>query len=197
MIIAHVFICVFVFLLYNTQTQNLTSFSKLFCIHQQLLTELIIIVEKALLTGGMVLIAPGTSLQLMIALVIVLAFFGALLKYRPYVSDEDDNLSTLTHFQILLTLLGGLALLTDHTDPNKKTFPPMTMGVMGIILNSLSMLVLLVSICMLHPNCRMKNGEEDDSDDDDDDEEEEDHATEKDIQDIKVWGGHHTSSMLK
>ena len=74
----------------------------------------------------------------------------------------------------------------------------MTMGVMGIILNSLSMLVVLVSICMLHPNCRMKNGEEDDSDDfDDDDEEEEDHATEKDIQDIKVWGGHHTSSMLK
>ena len=184
-------------MLYNTLTQNLTSFSKLCCIHQPLLTELIVIVEKALLTGGMVLIAPGTSLQLMIALVIVLAFFGALLKYRPYVSDEDDNLSTLTHFQILLTLLGGLALLTDHTDPNKKTFPPMTMGVMGIILNSLSMLVLLVSICMLHPNCRMKNGEEDDSDDDDDDDEEEDHATEKDIQDIKVWGGHHTSSMLK
>ena len=164
-------------------------------------TELIVIAEKALLTGGMVLIAPGTSLQLMIAIIIVLGFFGAMLKYRPYVYEEDDNLSTLTHFQILLSLLGGLALLTDHDDPNQKTFSPVTMGVVGIFLNSLSWLVLLVSICMLHPKCRKKNvskgGDSAGETSSDDDEEEEDHATEKDIQDVSVWGGHQTSSILK
>ena len=187
--------------------------------------ELIVISEKAILTGGMVLVAPGTSLQLLIAVVTTLGFFGAVIKFRPYYDEADDSLSSLTHLQILLTLLGGLALLTDHDDPKDKIYSPSAMGYFGIILNSLSWFILLIMIIMLHPKFRKKtqrrkntknNGllavlslinkshhqkkkqftsshpsyEFSDSNNSSsgDEDENELHATEDDIDELKVWG---------
>ena len=43
--------------------------------------ESVIMIQKALLTGGLVMVAPGTSVQILIALIIALVFYTLLLNY--------------------------------------------------------------------------------------------------------------------
>ena len=56
------------------------------------------ILEKAALTGGMVLVSPGTSLQVMIAILIVLCYFGLVLRYGPYKEDAGKRAKLIVDF---------------------------------------------------------------------------------------------------
>ena len=58
--------------------------------------ECFVLVKKMLLTGAMCVVAPGSSVQLLIAILIVLFFMLAVFKMGPFVDDIDDWLSFLT-----------------------------------------------------------------------------------------------------
>ena len=122
--------------------------------------EVIVIFKKMLLTGAMTIIAPGSSAQLTIALLIVLTNLMLLLKVGPFVDNVDDWLSFLTSLQMLLTLLGGLLLMTD--DPTKPTYDSNFMGMTLVVVNSLGFLALFVSLVSLHPKVRKCMGSQDD-----------------------------------
>ena len=117
-----------------------------------------------LLTGACTIITPGSSLQITIALLIVLLNLLLVLKLGPFVDAADDWLAFLTSFQMLLTLLGGLLLMTD--DPTSKTYPTETMGTMLVAINLFGFVALLASLIALHPKirkCLNKVGEETES----------------------------------
>ena len=113
---------------------------------------MIVIFKKMMLTGAMVLIAPGSPLQLLVAIFIILFYLLLILKIAPFVDEADDWLSFLCSFQMLVTLLTGFALLTDTKE--NKTFPSQSMGPMLIALNSLAFFALVASIALLMPGCR-------------------------------------------
>ena len=46
-----------------------------------------------MLTGAMVLIAPGSPVQLLVAIFVVLIFLLLVLKVAPFVDNTDDWLS--------------------------------------------------------------------------------------------------------
>jgi len=126
--------------------------------------EVTVIVKKMLLTGACTIITPGSSLQITIALLIVLLNLLLVLKLGPFVDAADDWLAFLTSFQMLLTLLGGLLLMTD--DPTSKTYPTETMGTMLVAINLFGFVALLASLIALHPKirkCLNKAGEETES----------------------------------
>ena len=126
--------------------------------------EVTVIVKKMLLTGACTIITPGSSLQITIALLIVLLNLLLVLKLGPFVDAADDWLAFLTSFQMLLTLLGGLLLMTD--DPTSKTYPTETMGTMLVAINLFGFVALLASLIALHPKirkCLNKTGEETES----------------------------------
>ena len=107
-----------------------------------------------MLTGAMTIIQPGSSAQLVIALLVVLLNILFVLKLAPFVDDADDYLSFLTSFQMLLTLLGGLLIKTD--DPTKPTYDAKFMGIAMIVVNSFGFFALVMSLVALHPKCRKK-----------------------------------------
>ena len=61
----------------------------------------------------MTVIDPGSSVQLIIAMLVVLFNMLLILKLAPFVDNADDWLSFTTSLQMLLTILGGLALQSD------------------------------------------------------------------------------------
>ena len=116
--------------------------------------EIIVIFKKMVLTGVMVIVASGSSLQLVIALVVVLINLLLVLKVAPFADYTDDWLSFLTSFQMLLTLLGGLLLFTDN--PSNPSYDSANMGLGLMVINSFAFVALFVSILMLTPCCRKK-----------------------------------------
>jgi hypothetical protein len=107
-----------------------------------------------LLTGAMTIVAPGSSAQLAIALMIVLVNMLGVLKIGPFADETDDYLSFLTSFQMLVTLLAGLLLMTD--DPTDAMYDPDLMGVTLVVVNSFGFIALTFSLIALHPKCRKR-----------------------------------------
>ena len=105
-----------------------------------------------MLTGAMTIIEPGSSAQLVIALLVVQINMLFVLKLGPFVDDADDYLSFLTSFQMLLTLLGGLLIKTDN--PDDPTYDADVMGVILIVINSFGFIALALSLMALHPKVR-------------------------------------------
>ena len=110
------------------------------------------IFKKMMLTGAMTVIASGSSIQITIALLIVLVNMLAVLKLAPFVDEADDWLSFLTSFQMTMTLLGGLLL--TMSDPKDPDFDSDSMGTFLIAINSLGFFALGMSLSMLHPKVR-------------------------------------------
>jgi peptidoglycan/LPS O-acetylase OafA/YrhL len=107
---------------------------------------------SVMLTGAMTIIEPGSSAQLVIALLVVQINMLFVLKLGPFVDDADDYLSFLTSFQMLLTLLGGLLIKTDN--PDDPTYDADVMGVILIVINSFGFIALALSLMALHPKVR-------------------------------------------
>ena len=107
---------------------------------------------SVMLTGAMTIIEPGSSAQLVIALLVVQINMLFVLKLGPFVDDADDYLSFLTSFQMLLTLLGGLLIKTDT--PDDPTYDADVMGVILIVINSFGFIALALSLMALHPKVR-------------------------------------------
>merc|ERR1711865_1192030 len=116
--------------------------------------EVTVIFKKMLLTGAMTIVASGSSAQLVIALLVVLVNLLLVLKLGPFVDNAHDWLAFLTSMQMLLTLLGGLLIMTD--DPTKPTYDSTFMGVTMVVVNSFGFFALLISLIMLHPKCRKR-----------------------------------------
>ena len=72
--------------------------------------ESIIMIQKALLTGGLVLVSPGSSAQILVGLVIALTFYTLVLKLKPYDGEDEEMLQSVATASTVGTLLIGFAL---------------------------------------------------------------------------------------
>ena len=110
------------------------------------------IVKKMMLTGACTIITPGSSSQVTVALLIVQINLLLVLKLGPFVDAADDWLAFLTSFQMMLTMLGGLLLMTD--DENSPTYDSNVMGMIMVVINLFGFVALLFSLILLHPKVR-------------------------------------------
>ena len=76
-----------------------------------------------MMCGGLVMAAPGTPLQVLIATLIMLSHLLVVLKLAPYESDGEDTSSFLSSLTLTLTTIGGIVLIMDGGgDVSKKSF---------------------------------------------------------------------------
>jgi len=76
--------------------------------------ESVIMIQKALLTGGLVLVAPGSSAQILVGLIVALLFYTVLLKTQPYGDDDEDMMQSVATASTVMTLLLGFALKSSY-----------------------------------------------------------------------------------
>ena len=85
--------------------------------------EIFLLINKTMMCGGLVMFRPGTSIQVLVATLIMLVHLLVVKDLKPYESDGEEYSSFLSSFTLTLTTLGGFALMTDNPKPGEaKTF---------------------------------------------------------------------------
>jgi hypothetical protein len=85
--------------------------------------EIFLLVNKTMMCGGLVMFKPGTSIQVLVATLIMLCHLLVVKDLKPYESNGEDYSSFLSSLTLTLTTLGGFALMTDIPKPGEtKTF---------------------------------------------------------------------------
>ena len=109
--------------------------------------EVIEMLRKIFLTGGLLLVFKGQTSQLFVGQLICLAYLLLVVRTLPYQSDADDFLQTTVSSVILINLLIAMILKTDDSSP--RQYDADSMGLMLIVLNSTVVLTVLVCILII------------------------------------------------
>ena len=103
---------------------------------------IVIVIHKMLMTGAMVVIAPGTSAQPLVATLFQLFFLLLVLKLAPYDGDADDYSSFIASLTLALTMLCGFAIMaqegkeSDLGDANFIGYLLVTISITCMVLNT-------------------------------------------------------------
>ena len=111
--------------------------------------EIVEMLKKMMLTGGLVLIAPGSSAQILCAVLISLLYLLMVLKVDPYEDRSSDHLTQLTTLNILLTLIAGFAMKTQN--PNEGFYEQSMMTFLLIFINVFCWLAALYTFVSAVP----------------------------------------------
>ena len=126
----------------------------LFCTdeHGWYFWEVTLMLQKMFLTGAMVAIAPGSPIQLLIALIMCLGYLLLVTHAGPYKGDLEDRLAFLTSLCLATSLLLGLTIIMD--DPDFPVFNTNALGFVLIAVNLLPFFFLcysVIEICRFGP----------------------------------------------
>jgi len=75
--------------------------------------EVVLILQKVLLTGVIIFFHPGTTIQLALAFMIAFFFMLCHDAVRPYIDDGEEDLQRYANISIVLTLFGGIMYKTN------------------------------------------------------------------------------------
>ena len=125
--------------------------------------EVFVVLEKMILTGGMCLVADGSAIQTLSALLVSFFYMMMVLKTGPFLHDNDDVLSFVTSLQLVLTFLGALVLQMDQSIAFWRTKATTDTGAMvdaesmkqfhgesiGYFLIAINVICLVLMVCSL------------------------------------------------
>ena len=103
------------------------------------------------MTGAMVVVTPGSSVQLLLAVLIMLIYMLLILKTAPYDEDSEDWSSFIASIALTLTFIGGLVLIQDN--PQDRTYEDGLLAIVLIMVNvtcvAIEVLIVLFFDCGL------------------------------------------------
>ena len=108
----------------------------------------------------MCVVAQGSSVQLLIAILVMLSYMLLVLKTAPYKEDSEDWSAFVACVALTLTTIGGFALITD--DPSARTYESKVLGLILIGINivcfAIDILIVIMFDCQLYERCAQKVG---------------------------------------
>ena len=114
------------------------------------------------MTGAMVVVAPGSSVQLLIAVLVMLWYLMVVLKTAPYEENSEDWSSFVACVALTLTCIGGLVLITDKQ--SDRTYEDSLLAVILIGINvfciALDIVIVVVVDCGVGAKCGLCGGGE-------------------------------------
>jgi hypothetical protein len=102
--------------------------------------------RKMILTGALVIFGPGTSVQVVTALIICIAWIMLLSNLGPYDSDLDGRLAQVEALQVLFTLLIGLVLQLEALQSEAGRGAGNPQNSLGAALIVLNVAVVLLAV---------------------------------------------------
>ena len=106
------------------------------------------LLRKFFLTGGLMLIAPGSSYQVAVAVLFNLLFMVALLVHTPHLPGPGRTLASATYVAIVFTMLIGLVLKTVDAASNHKLVFDILLLAINLSVVVYTAKVLCTPICM-------------------------------------------------
>jgi len=107
-------------------------------------------IKKMTLAGGLVLVAPGSSVQILVGILVAFSYLVLVFQYRPYEDANDNKLQAFATTQIVLTLLAGLVLKTDASGEYEQSL----MGILLVLINgSVVVIGAYATLLMLPLSC--------------------------------------------
>jgi len=100
--------------------------------------ELVLLLNKTLMCGALVIIAPGSSHQILFAIIIMFFHLLAVLKLAPYEKDSEDWSSTICTMTLMLTPLGAFTMMMQDD--------PEDIRITGVVLITVSYCILFYCI---------------------------------------------------
>ena len=107
---------------------------------------MVVVLQKMIMTGAMCVIAPGSSLQLLAAVLVTLLYMLLVLKTAPYEEDSEDYTSFIACLTLTLTTVGGLLLIMDNL--STPTYESTLLGAL-LIAMSVCCIALEIGIVVL------------------------------------------------
>ena len=106
------------------------------------------LIFKLAITGVLCVVAQGSPLQVILALLVCLVNAMFLLRWSPYESDLADTLSIVCASVLALTILGGYVAMANETK-EMFTMEPRTMDIALVVLNISPFVVFLSNLVRL------------------------------------------------
>ena len=110
---------------------------------------MVVILQKMVMTGAMCVVAQGSSVQLLIAILVMMSYMLLVLKTAPYEEDSEDWSAFVACVALTLTTIGGFALMTDNQ--NARTYESKVLGLVLIGINgvciALEIFIVVVFDC--------------------------------------------------
>jgi hypothetical protein len=115
--------------------------------------EVVEMARKMVLTGGLVLITPGSAVQILLGICVCAVYLCVMINSQPFKSASENNLCQMTAWQLFGTLLIGLWITTakfaaeaggDVAESN-----PYEEGITSAILLTMYFFTLVVVILMI------------------------------------------------
>lgn len=103
--------------------------------------------KKMILAGGLVIVATGSSAQVLIGMLVVLSYSYIVTRLEPYDDILDDYLQVGASIQMVLNLLIGLVLKLD----DKSEYDVDTLGILLLIMNIAVVLLGIGLACLAFP----------------------------------------------
>merc|ERR1712146_520148 len=91
--------------------------------------------------------AAGSSAQVLIGMLVALAYFTVVIQLKPYDDIVDDYLQVGASIQMVLNLLIGLVLKLD----DKSEYDVDTLGILLLIMNIAVVLIAVGLACLAFP----------------------------------------------
>ena len=125
--------------------------------------ELMVLLNKTMMCGGLVVLSPGSPSQVVCAVLIMMFHMLLVLKTAPYIKDSEDWSSFAS--SLGLTLIYVSALVKMLQTQRREEFDPTELSYAGILMDALPILcvstviaIMIFVDCGLWNMCRKRRG---------------------------------------
>ena len=100
-----------------------------------------ILLNKTMMCGGLVVLAPGSPLQVLFAILIMLLQLLFVLKLAPYVKDSEDWSAFFSTLGLCLLSLGAYSMMLDM-EAQQRT-------IIDLVTTALPLLCIAIVLCIM------------------------------------------------
>ena len=105
--------------------------------------ELVILLNKTIMCGGLVVLSPGSPSQVLCAVLIMLFHLLVVLRLAPYMKDSEDVSSFVSSLGLTLIYIGALMKMLEDMKGFDEKYNKESMSYIGMVLDTIPVLCVL------------------------------------------------------
>tara|TARA_B110000090_G_scaffold6039_1_gene6261 strand:+ start:850 stop:1326 length:477 start_codon:yes stop_codon:yes gene_type:complete len=109
-----------------------------------------VLLNKTMMCGGLVILAPGSPLQVLFAILIMMFHLLIVLKLAPYVKDSEDWSAFLSTLGLCLLSLGAYSMMIELDPHQLETIGVVTTLLPLMCIGSVILIMVFVDCGLWH-----------------------------------------------